>query len=425
MEYTIPSYTLEAFSLVTIIVLIFSQIMDKHNDRKGKIFTWTLVAFAGLMISDTLSWIIELYSGKLVHVLVWIVNLLGYVFGELLVTLVLIYIVMDILLNPKMEKIIFKILIIMVCVFTVFILVSLPFGWIYSVSDNNLFVFGPLSWIPIVYTIAQLLLMIILVLSRCKVIGLKKVAIIFSYIMLMSVAIVMNAFFNELLIYCAFFTLSEMVIFLNVQIERGKKRRQQEQELLESRVQIMFSQIQPHFLYNSLVAIENLCVEDPSQAREAVSDFSKYLRGNLDSINNKKLIPFEQELKHVQSYMALEQRRYGEELKVRYEIEVKAFLLPALTIQPIMENAVRHGFFRKIGGCEIILRTIETETGWEIIISDNGVGFQVGKQKEDNKTHIGIENVRGRLAVMCRGTVKIDSEVGVGTTVTICIPRGE
>lgn len=113
---------------------------------------------------------------------------------------------------------------------------------------------------------------------------------------------------------------------------------------------IMLSQIQPHFLYNSLVVIRQLCREDPRLAEETVDEFACYLRGNLDSLRLKHPISFEKEMRHTQTYLAIEQKRFGHRLKVIYKVQFKDFSLPALTLQPIVENAVRYGVTKKKEG---------------------------------------------------------------------------
>lgn len=135
-----------------------------------------------------------------------------------------------------------------------------------------------------------------------------------------------------------------------------------EKQLLQSKISIMLSQIQPHFLYNSLTAIRQLCDIDPQKAKQAVTLFARYLRGNTESLTTAHCIPFEKELEHVKSYLALEQIRFEDELQVEYDIQAHGFLLPSLSLQPLVENAVRHGVSKKAGGGKVTIRTTETGT---------------------------------------------------------------
>ena len=198
----------------------------------------------------------------------------------------------------------------------------------------------------------------------------------------------------------------------------------QEAKLEESRISIMLSQIQPHFLYNSLSAISYLCEQDPLAAQAAINDFSDYLRGNLDSLRLTVPVPFDKELEHIRIYLSLEKLRFGDELGLVYDIRTAGFLLPALTVQPLVENAVRYGVFGRAGGGTVTIATREYPDRFEITVSDDGVGYDPDAVQTDGRTHIGIENVRARLAAMVGGGLEIQSEKGAGTIATIKLPKG-
>ena len=204
--------------------------------------------------------------------------------------------------------------------------------------------------------------------------------------------------------------------------------REHEQALqAEQRIQIMMTQIQPHFLYNSLTVIQELCRSDPAQAEAATVQFANYLRGNMDALQTNTPIPFGQELEHTRQYMALEEMRFEDKLTVRYDIQCESFVLPNLTLQPIVENAVRHGVRGNADGRgEVVIATRETPDRYEITVKDNGPGFDPEKQpKDQGSSHVGIQNVRQRLAQMCGGELKIESIPGAGTCVTIALPKEE
>lgn len=205
-----------------------------------------------------------------------------------------------------------------------------------------------------------------------------------------------------------------------------KKAERTEKELIQNRIAIMLSQIQPHFLYNALTAISRLCDIDSRKAKSAILNFSAYLRSNLDSLAEPGLITFEEELNHVKTYLDLEKMRFDDELTIIYKIEVSNFLLPSLTVQPIIENAVRHGVGKKAGGGTVTPATREMEAAYLVTIADNGVGFDIRDTgAASSGIHIGIENVRSRLKAQCDGSLLVVSESGLGTTATITIPKGE
>jgi len=196
----------------------------------------------------------------------------------------------------------------------------------------------------------------------------------------------------------------------------------QKAELMDARVSTMLSQIQPHFLYNALSAIGNLCYTDAQKTHRAIVAFANYLRTNMDSLTQKELIPFAKELEHTRQYLWLEQLRFEERLQVGFDIQTEDFRLPVLTLQPIVENAVKYGVTRKEDGGMVWIKTIAEEDGYRIIVADDGVGFDPDKPNQDDRSHMGIANVRSRLTAMCGGELTVKSEPGHGTTVTIFIP---
>ena len=197
-----------------------------------------------------------------------------------------------------------------------------------------------------------------------------------------------------------------------------------EQKLQESQISIMLSQIQPHFLYNTLNSIYQLCESNPMRARALVNSFAEYLRNNLSTLDEPGLISFETELSHVNTYLDIEKVRFEDTLEIEYDIQCVDFSLPVLTVQPIVENAVKHGTSKKRGGGRVRISTEEDGEGYLIKVFDTGCGFDPSKPKNDGKSHVGIENVRQRLSNMCDGSLTIESEIGVGTLATIRIPRG-
>ena len=196
-----------------------------------------------------------------------------------------------------------------------------------------------------------------------------------------------------------------------------------ESKLRDSQLALAFSQIKPHFLYNILSSIGVLCRKNPELASEATDELAKYLRVNLDAIDRTLPVTFQEELSHVRTYLWLEKMRFGDELHVSFDIKAEHFLLPALSVQPIVENAIRHGMMGREGVCNICIRSEEKEAFSEIVVEDDGVGFDMTQMQEDGKNHVGITNVRKRLEQMVNGTLTIESEPGKGTRVTIRIPR--
>ena len=197
-----------------------------------------------------------------------------------------------------------------------------------------------------------------------------------------------------------------------------------EKELEDSRIAIMLSQIKPHFLYNVLNTIYHLYRKEPETAQEAVSSFAEYLRCNMLSIEKNAPIPFSAEYQHIQTYLSLEQIRFREKLDIVYDIEVTDFKIPPLTVEPLVENAVKHGVTKKRGGGVVTISTRRTADRVLITVRDNGVGFDPEHYMEDGKEHVGIRNIKQRLQAMVGGSLDITSSSD-GTIAVVTIPVKE
>ncbi len=216
-----------------------------------------------------------------------------------------------------------------------------------------------------------------------------------------------------------------LCVIQGYQIYKLKKQKKALQEQLrETDISIMLSQIQPHFLYNSLSTIRELCIVEPEKAPKALEEFSAFLRGNMDSLRSKVPVPFSRELEHVKHYLHLEQIRFGEDLHVEYDIQEEDFFLPTLTIQPIVENAVKYGVGNKEDGGTVRIETRRDDRQIVITVQDDGIGFDVDEiehipVQKDGRTHIGLSNVKHRIEKMVNGTMTIHSRKETGTVVEI------
>ena len=188
------------------------------------------------------------------------------------------------------------------------------------------------------------------------------------------------------------------------------------------RIQIMMTQIQPHFLFNALNTIRALYAKDPPLADRTLEDFSSYLRQNLESLSQTELVPVTKELEHTRLYAEIEALRFPN-VRVEYQIEDEGFTIPVLTIQPLVENAIRHGVRSRKDGL-VTVSTVRESDAHRITVQDNGVGFEPEKTASGEGTHVGIRNVKDRVEQMCGGSMLLQSELGKGTSVTLLIPDG-
>ena len=199
--------------------------------------------------------------------------------------------------------------------------------------------------------------------------------------------------------------------------------REHERDLMAAgRIRIMMTQIQPHFLFNALNTVRALYAKDPPLADKTLEDFSTYLRQNLESLSRTELIPVTREIEHTRIYSDIETLRFPD-VRVEYRIEDEAFTVPALSIQPLVENAIRHGVRGRADGRVTVSAAYDAAMGvHRITVEDNGAGFDPEKQKSDEGSHIGLANVKERVERMCGGSMILHSEIGKGTAVTLLIP---
>lgn len=218
-----------------------------------------------------------------------------------------------------------------------------------------------------------------------------------------------------------FYLIPLYLLFFNVYLESGRLFLQRERELEESRANAMMLKISPHFISNTMSSIVALCYTDAAKAGELASDFSIYLHDNYAEMSENAMIPFSKELEHIRNYLAIEEIRFPK-LRVEYDIREKAFLIPTLTVQPLVENAVRHGISKRPDASGTVkIASLADEESYIIRISDDGVGFDTTASRDGK--HIGIANARARLKMLCGGTLTIESRRGEGALCEIRIPK--
>lgn len=306
---------------------------------------------------------------------------------------------------------------------------SLGNGWLYRFDAE-----GNVSYTmryPIVFSVGAVwpVMTLVHLLRSRKQIPTLSWLVMLCYIILPSIGFIVDLFldasFGCVLAAIVFFMIYTHVD--NVQGDRLLRQRarlaQQEAEMAETQMELMMSQIQPHFLYNALSSIAYLCTEDPEEAERATNEFSSYLKGNLRYIGAKTPIAFEIELNHVKQYLNIEKRRFSDRLKVVYDIAETDFLIPALAMQTLVENAVRYGVNARYDPTTVTIRVRQTASEHQVQIIDDGPGFDPGVKPGDDRRHIGLDSARYRLQEMVGGSLEIASTIGTGTTVTIHIPK--
>lgn len=223
------------------------------------------------------------------------------------------------------------------------------------------------------------------------------------------------------MMYC----LIQCIVLIRKSLKQREQLVEKEAEIADQRIAMTISQIRPHFIYNTMNTIYALCDTDTDKAKTAIHDFSRYLRINFESMEKKNPVTFADELEYVRFYLSIEKIRFGDDLTVIYDIGCENFMLPALSVQPIVENAVRHGLRKKTEPGTIRICSTETKNSYMVIVEDDGVGFNIleKEEKTDKQRHLGIKNVQIRLKEMCGGILSIESIPGKGTRAIITIPK--
>ncbi len=205
-----------------------------------------------------------------------------------------------------------------------------------------------------------------------------------------------------------------------------KKSGEREKMLRKAELKALQAQIKPHFLYNTLNTVMYLCRTNPSKAEELLMELGNFLRSGFNFKNTDELVPFEEELKNIKSYLHIEQARFGELLKVIYNIEDDLNCkVPSFILQPIVENAVKHGLFPKKEGGTIKISARISNDFLVISVEDDGIGIPEHKKENilNDSVHagVGLLNVNNRLKKIYGQELEIKSENGRGTVMTMRI----
>lgn len=439
-------------AIFCLIFAAFIWIGEDKKTRQGNMMIEMLMLVFAILVSDSFAWGYRGVPGKTawyaVRISNYLVFALNYPIGFTAVRYLEEILAQD---NRKLPRPV-KAAVSAVCLTgLVLATVSQFTGFLYTIDENNVYHRADGYWTISVVAILLVVMVIgMIVRYSNKKTRPQTVPLLMVFVLMLTSALVQSLFYGISLVNIGMVA-GVVVMFFGYEkdriaisgelktrlLENDLKLAQQEKalaqkdaemaainiKLTEQRTQIMLSQIKPHFLYNALAAISALCIRDPMKARETTDNFAYYLRANLNSLTNDHMIPFKQELKHTQAYLAIEQTRFGEDLSVVYDIQCEDFKLPSLSLQPIVENAVRHGICGNEDGGTVTIRTRAADGKILISVQDTGIGFDTSaRPARDGRQHVGMESVSQRVRALCGGDMVIDSTPGYGTTVTITLP---
>lgn len=412
-EMSLLNVSLLVFSALVTLFLLIGAITDMN--RKSRFMS----SFIILLISNILMQLGEagiwFFAGELENiVLLNISAMMSMVFSYVLISAYA-HCLTEFVCERKKVSFVPNYIIMAICsIYILLSVISLFNGMFFSFDENGCFVNGPMYGLVRAFDLIVIIIGIFWVMCYRKILTLREISFLISFNVLPLLSMTLQRFWEPTPQYMAV-TLSLIVIYV---LFHGEITRQ----LADSRISIMLSQIQPHFMHNMLTTIMYMCRTEPEEAEKTVGQFADYLRANMDSLTLKQCIQFETELKHVKTYWSLEEKRFGDKIRAVYDIQENSFMLPSLTIQPIVENAVKHGM-RKGKQLTVTIRTYSDVNNYYVEINDDGRGFDVSAFENDGKSHIGIKNVQQRLKMMCGGELMVNSVPDQGTDAVIKIPK--
>lgn len=420
-------------------VLIIILILQAKKPRKSRTHVFLQIAIANfiLNLSDAMGFMFEGGPSYLNRAIVGTANFLVFIMGYIILKLFTKYVTVCLEENGPVSRVPLTISRWLALAGTLLVVIS-QFNHMYYVLDaDNIYVRQEMFWLSQTIGLAGMALNAIMLLIYRKRLGIYTKALMWSYIALPVAAMVIQLFIYGPALLNMAITAAVIVIFIFVQMNYARQGRIMEAainqqsieladsraKLTETRVDLMRSQIQPHFIYNTLGTIEELCHTQPDKAAEVVRSFSQYLRGNFDELGLSNPIRLSREIEHVRHYTAIERVRFPD-MDIRYDLRSGEFFLPALSIQPLVENAIKYGLMGLESGGSVTISTYETADCNYVSVRDNGVGFDTkAPYSRRDRRHLGIENIRERVQIMCGGTLTVNSTPGFGTEAIIAIPK--
>ena len=406
-----------------LIAALSSYIMREKGNQAGHKMIQLLLAVAVLLFADAGAWLYRGADDMLGYYLVRITNFVTFEMQYVISMIFTAYITDYLEESGAIDRRWVRAAYLVGHFGMILVLISQFTNMLYYFDADNFYHRTSMFWINLVVGAVELFFYGLILWKYRSRLGRKERLLFCSYIGLPALALPIQYMYYGISLVNIALVIAAFFMFINYMTERSFHLAEQERKMGEMQIQLVISQIQPHFIYNTLNSIYYLCETDPKRAQMATNWFAELLRNNMDSMRRNVPVDFSSELHALENYLKLEKMRFEDELEVKFEIGTTNFMLPPMTLQPIVENAVKHGLGPKPEGGTVTIRTEEKDTCYEIVITDDGVGYEPEKNAGDGRTHTGIENVRKRLWAMCRGTLEIDGKKGKGTIVVIHIPK--
>ena len=409
------------FSLIAALTILLTRHFDKSGSRKLML---AMLCSAALMICDGIS----IYfrgnpSPSAVFVERWS-TFAVYFLSFLIIPLSAQYVSQIIYKRSGGFKLYWELIEWGIFVFgALLLIVNAIYPFIFYVDDVGRFVRMPFFfWVPSLIGFTGILTTLAVALKYSKYMMPIERAAVVSFQVLPMAGIIIKLFYPETPFVTIAIVVSSIILFVSYEASYVQFLVEQEQKLSEAKLKLVNQQMKPHFIFNTLTLIRYQCLTAPNDAAQTVSEFSNYLRSITDYLTEEDCISVETELDIVKNYLNIQSKRFGDGIKVEYDIEETDFDVPPFSIQTLAENAVHHGFKSGQGDKGLIKVSTKRDKNKRIVtVEDNGAGFDV--REMEKKGSVGIKNTRNRVKIMCGGELTIESEPGKGTRAVIIIPE--
>jgi len=404
--------------IIALLGLFFSLAVHTLESRTRKFFIWIFLTTAAYVFSDIVSQISLLMLGPEYALLSRVAVFCESLFSSMLMPMVTQY-----LLHCSGERRkrtpLFSSMITLWAVYAVMLIFTQFTTEIYTITPDNVYRRGPWYFLLLVPPAAMMALNCGALIARQKRLTKRQILAFSVYLLVPLGCMLFQMVQYGLLMIVIGTSVSIMIMFVFILLDQVEHGIRQQEENASQRASIIVLQMRPHFIYNTLMSIYYLCKQDAEKAQQVILDFSKYLRANFTAIAKEDTIAFSEELEHTRAYLAVEQARFRDQLMVEFDTPFTDFRIPPLTLQPIVENAVKHGLDPELEPLFISVSTKEADGYAEITVDDSGPGFTAA---DDDEPHIALANISERLEMMCRGEMTIGKRDCGGTIVTIRIP---
>ncbi len=391
---------------VSLVGLLASIIASRINSLVKRYFIILFVCHLVYILSNLTALI---FRGSQYRAIVYIGN-----FGEFLCSALMAYFVSNYMVDITLKdedkirkyKKIFNILL---AIHVITLLISQFTGLYYRIDENNIYHRSRLFPLSFVWSGIMLLMDMKVILDNTGSLSKKQIVGFWAYLISPFIGIIIQAFVYGLDFLVASTVLAGLFMFILVALDQTERNVQASIENENIKASLLLGQISPHFIFNSLMTIQDLCYTDSTLAADSIGDFAVYLRHNMEDLTINEMIPFEKELGFIKEYVRLEKLDPDRDFDMEYELEIKEFVMPTLTLQPVVENAINYGALtcKKQKG-KVILKTRRENDQIVITVWNNFEGKRSVTEGQKKHRSIATENIRSRLKYFCEGTYEID-----------------